>query len=262
LPASPGSPIINGAENNVLTAKDSEEMDIEGTYTLQATPEVVWVQLMDLETLRRTIPGIEGLERLGEDTYTFTLHIKHAPLRGSYAGHAVAAKLEYPFSYQMRAEGEGIPGKFLAEWITMLKALDENTVIAYQGSLHFSRANALLPSPLIKGTIKVLIQQFFTALADHLRSASYSYPATPEDTVTQLEVSHIHNGRLASSTVPVQPTFPHAIVRQLGLGDNDPLLEQQWVNRLRRIGFVAVLLLLVWVGTRLPGNLARLFADN
>ncbi|HEX6108694.1 MAG TPA: carbon monoxide dehydrogenase subunit G [Ktedonobacteraceae bacterium] len=227
-------------------------MDIEGTYTLQAIPEVVWVQLMDLQTLRRTIPGIEGLEPLGEDTYAFTLHIKQAPLRGSYAGHAIAAELEYPFSYQMRAEGEGIPGKFHAEWIITLTAHDENTVVAYRGSLHFSRANALIPSPLIKGTIKVLIQQFFTALADHLRSTSYSYSASQEDTVTQLEVSQIHNGRLASSTFPDKPTFLHTIVRQLGLGDNNPLLEQQWVNRLRRIGIVSVLLLLVWVGTRLP----------
>src|SRR5712692_9971686 len=143
-------------------------MDIDGTYTLQATPEVVWVHLMDLQTLRRTIPGIEGLERTGEDTYAFTLHIKHAPLRGSYSGSAVATKQEYPYSYHMKAEGEGIPGTFHAEWNITLMAQDENTVVTYQGSLQFSRTNALLPSPLVKGAIKVLIQQFFTSVADHL----------------------------------------------------------------------------------------------
>ena len=62
---------------------------------------------------------------------------------------------------------------FDAEWTITLTALDENTVVAYQRILHFSRANAQLPSPLVKGIIKVLIQQFFTAIADHLRSASY-----------------------------------------------------------------------------------------
>jgi carbon monoxide dehydrogenase subunit G len=227
-------------------------MDIEGTYTLQASPEVVWKLLKDLQTLQRTIPGIERLECTGEDTYAFTLHIKHAPMRGSYSGHAVAAKLEFPYSYHMRAEGEGIPGTFHAEWNIILTAHDENTVVAYQGSLHFSKANALLPSPIVKGTIKVLIQQFFTAVADHLRSASYSYPDAAEVSVTQLEVSQIHNGRRAVSTFRDKPTFLHTIVRQLGLGDNDPLLEQQWVNRLRRIGIVSILLFLVWVGTRLP----------
>jgi carbon monoxide dehydrogenase subunit G len=229
-------------------------MDIEGTYTLQASPEVVWIHLIDLQTLQRTIPGIERLERLGEDAYTFTLYVKHAPLRGSFSGHAVVTELEYPFSYQMRAEGEGIPGKFHAEWTITLTAHDKNTVVAYQSSLHFSKANALLPNSLIKGTIKVLIQHFFTALADHLRSTNYSYLATSEDTVTQLEISQKHNGHRTASTFPEQPIFLYTIVRQLGLGDKDPLIEQQWVNRLRRIGIVSMLLLLVWVGTRLPGK--------
>jgi uncharacterized protein len=227
-------------------------MDIDGTYTLQASPEVVWALLMDIQTLQRTIEEIERLERTGEDIYTFTLHIKHAPLRGSYSGNAVATKLEYPYSYHMRAEGEGTPGSFHAEWNITLTAQDENTVVAYQGSLQFSRTNALLPSPLVKGTIKVLIQQFFTSVADHLRSLSYTSQSASEVNVTQLEVPHIDNGRIAISTFPDKPSFLHTIVRQLGLGDNDPLLEQQWVNRLRRIGIVSMLLFLVWVGTRLP----------
>jgi carbon monoxide dehydrogenase subunit G len=239
-------------KNIILTTKDSQDMDIEGTHTLEASPEVVWIHLMDLQTLQRTIPGIERLERSGEDSYAFTLHVKHAPLRGSFSGHAAYTELDYPFSYQMRAEGEGIPGKFHAEWSITLTAHDENTVVAYQSSLHFSKAKTLLPNPLIKGTIKVLIQQFFTALADHLRYTSYSSIATSEEIMTHLEVSQLYEGHRTDSTFPEQPIFLYAIVRQLGLGDKDPLLEQQWVNRLRRIGIVSMLLLLVWVGTRLP----------
>jgi uncharacterized protein len=227
-------------------------MDIEGTYTLQAAPEEVWTCLMDIQTLRRTIPGIEQLERLGENTYAFTMQIKQAPLRGSYSGHAVAAELEYPLSYHMRVEGEGIPGKFHAEWSIALKAHDENTVVAYQGTLHLVKAGALLPVPLVKGTIKVLIQQFFTALSDHLRTTSYTYLAMSEDTGAQSEFTQLYNGRNNVSTSPDQPTILHSIVRQLRLGGNDPLLEEQWVIRLRRIGVVSVLLLLIWVGTRLP----------
>jgi hypothetical protein len=152
----------------------------------------------------------------------------------------------------MRAEGEGIPGKFHAEWTITLTAHDEDTVVAYQSSIHFSKAKTLLPNPLIKGIIKVLIQQFFTALADHLRSTSYSSIATSEEIMTQLEVSQLYNGHRTASTFPNQSLFLRTIVRQLGLGDKDPLLEQQWVHRLRRIGLASVLLLLVWVGTRLP----------
>jgi uncharacterized protein len=227
-------------------------MDIDGTYTLQAPPEVVWNLLMDLRTLQRTIQGMERLERTGEDTYAFTLHIKHAPLRGSYSGTAVTTKMEYPYSYHMRAKGEGIPGTFHAEWDITLTPNDEYTVVAYQGTLLFSIANVQLPSPLVKGTVKVLIQQFFTAVADHLRSASYSYQNASEAHATQLEVSQIHNRHMEFLTAHDKPSFVLSIVRQLGLGESDPFLEQRWVNRLRRIGFVSMLLFLVWVGTRLP----------
>ncbi len=227
-------------------------MDIDGTYTLQAPPEVVWRLLMDQDMLQQTIQGMERLEQTGEDTYAFTLHIKHAPLRGAYSGNAVVSKLEYPYSYYMETEGEGVPGIFRAEWNITLTALDENTVVAYQGSLHFSRSKAQLPSSLIKGIVKVLIQQFFTSISDHLRSNSYEYEHDAEAHITQVEVSHMQNGRMETSSFPDKPSFLHLVVRQLGLGDNDPFLEQQWVNRLRRIGLVSMLLFFVWVGTRLP----------
>jgi carbon monoxide dehydrogenase subunit G len=232
-------------------------MDIEGTYTLQATPEEVWACLMDIQTLQRTIPGIEQLARLGENSYAFTMHIKHAPLRGSYSGNAITTDLEYTLSYYLNVDGEGTPGKFHAEWSITLRALDVNTVIAYQGTLRLTKAGAPLPAQLVKGTIKVLIQQFFTALADYLRTRRYSNLAPFENTPIQLDLPQFYNGRDDALIPQDQPAILYAIVRQLRLGGKDPLLEEQWVIRLRRIGIVSVLLLLVWIGTRLPGKIGE-----
>lgn len=231
-------------------------MNIEGTYTLQAAPEEVWAGLMDLQTLRYTIPGIGRLERHEGDIYAFTMHVKHAPLRGSYSGQAVVIEQEYPLSYRMTVEGEGQPGKFHGEWGIELRPHNENTVVAYKSTVHLTKAAALLPVPLVKGAIKVLIQQFFTALAEHLRTVSRSYLVTPEDIHAPAEFKQIHNDRITISSSPHHPTLLLTIVRQLGLGGNDPRLEEQWVIRLRRVGFASMLLLLVWVGTRLPGKLA------
>ncbi len=160
-------------------------MDIEGTYTLQAAPEEVWACLMDQQTLRRTIPGIEQLEMSGEDSYAFTIHFKHAPLRGSYSGHAIAVEQDYPLSFRMTVEGEGHPARVHGEWFIELRAYNENTVVAYKGTLHLAKPGALLPVPLVKGTIKALIQQFFAVLAEHLRTVSSSYLVTSEQTIRQ-----------------------------------------------------------------------------
>jgi carbon monoxide dehydrogenase subunit G len=225
-------------------------MDIDGTYTLQAPPEMVWNLLMDIQTLQHAIQGMERLERTGEDTYAFALHIKLSPLRGSYSGVAVATKMNYPYMYHMKAEGEGAPGTFHAEWDITLTPLDENTVIGYQGTLEFS--NAQLPSSLVKGTTKVLIQQFFTTIADLLHTTNNLYQGDSEVLASQLADTYVHEGHRNYPASQEKPSLLLSIVQQLGLGDKEPDLEQQWVNRLRRIGFISMLLFFVWVGTRLP----------
>ncbi len=225
-------------------------MDIDGTYTLQAPPEVVWNLFMDLQMLQRAIQGMERLERTGEDTYTFSLHIKLSPLRGSYEGVAAVMKMDYPYMYHMKAEGEGAAGRFQAEWDITLTPLDENTVIGYRGRLEFS--NTRLPNSLVKGTIKVLIQQFFTSIADLLHTADYAYQNNSEVYRAQSD-----DGYRNYQAFQEKSSLLITMVRWLGLGDRDPVLEQQWVNRLRRAGFVSMLLFFVWVGTRLPRRARR-----
>ncbi len=230
-------------------------MDIDGTYTLQAPPEVVWNLLMDLQTLQDAIHGMERLERTGEDTYAFALQIKLSPLRGLYSGVAVATKMNYPYMYHMKAEGEGAPGTFQAEWDITLTPLDENTVNEYQGTLEFS--NTQLPKSLVKGTTKVLIQQFFTTIADLLRTTEYVFQDDSEVLASQAADTYAHEGYRNYPASQEKPSLLLRIVQQFGLGDRDPGLEQQWVNRLRRAGFVSMLLFFVWVGTRLPRRARR-----
>ena len=243
-------------------------MDIQGTYTLQAAPEEVWQCLMDRQALRHNVPGLERLETVGEtaggQTYAFTLHIRHAPLRGTYTGQAVVDELRYPTSYRMTLEGEGQQSNFQGIWEIHLSTHNNNTVIAYTGTLHAGKVGAFLPTPLVKGTIKVLIQQFFTSLAEQLRatgrdkSSPYEYDTTAEEQDEASLSPALSNGRTSVESSS-RPTRLHMLVHQLGLGDNDPLLEDQWVTRLKRFGTFSALLLLVWIGMRLP---RRLFSQH
>lgn len=240
-------------------------MDIEGTYTLQAPPEEVWQCLMDQQALRHNVPGLERLETVGEtagkQTYTFTLHIKHAPLRGTYSGQVVIDELRYPSSYRMTLEGEGQQSNPQGIWEIHLSTHNDNTVVAYSGTLNPGKIGAFLPPSLVKGTIKILIQQFFTSLAEQLRAAGrdksspYEHDATAQEEDRATMSPALSNGRMPIESYSHAPTRLHMLVHQLGLGDNDPLLEEQWVVRLKRIGAFSALLLLVWIGTRLPRRL-------
>jgi uncharacterized protein len=229
-------------------------MEIEGTYTLQASPAEVWNGLMDQRTLEHTIPGIQRLEAHGDHTYSFGILIKQPPLKGQYTGLVRVIEQEYPSTYRFTLEGEGQQSRIHGEWTVNLSELNENTVVAYKGTLHFGKISTLLPIPLIRGTIKVLIQQFFTALADQLRTTHPTYGEMAE-IIGEAVIEDLQNQDAIVIAAADRPTPLHIVVQQLGLGKGDPLLEEQWVTRLRRMSMFAALLLLVWLGTRLPGRL-------
>jgi hypothetical protein len=110
--------------------------------------------------------------------------------------------------------------------------------------VQFERGNVLIALPLVKGTLRVLLQHFFTTLTDQLRTrrgdlADLSALAEPIDE------------RLPAHQQEVQTPL-YRLVRLLRLGHRNPEREELWVRRLRQAGIVTALLLLVWIGTRLP----------
>lgn len=234
-------------------------MNIEGTYTLQAAPEDVWQCLMKHEMLLRTVPGVERLEQVGEDSYQISVRIKHAPLIGVYHGRVAVVDQIYPCSYRLIVEGEGRQSRISASGSIDLNGRDGNTVIAYKGTLTTGKMGTLLPPPVVKGAAKLFIQQYFSALSDELRRSrrvqagtregqSLSVTQQPDEEIVISSPAAAHAG-LATS---ISRSIAGAIVAVLKPGSADPGEQELWARRVRRIGFIAVLLLLVWIGTRLP----------
>jgi carbon monoxide dehydrogenase subunit G len=226
-------------------------MIIEGTYTLQAVPEDVWHYLMDEQVLRRIIPGLEQLERPGEKQLSIALHINQRPLLGTIHGKVTVIEEQYPSYYAMRFEGAGEQTSLSGEGTVHLSGQGENTVVAYKSILNLGKTGSPLPSALVKGLAKHMIQQFFTALADMLHTIRSS-PAEVTEYAHMQIVDEQLAGQSDGLSYDAQPTFLHTLVHRSGLGDGDPLLEELWVNRVKRYSMLLGLLFLVWIGTRLP----------
>ncbi len=245
-------------------------MDIEGTYTLQAPVEEVWQCLKDVQALRHAMPGLERLVSTGQHAYAFTLRMKQAPMRGVYQGKVAVDSASYPdplTSYRFSIEGDAQHNPFQGIWHIRLSQQHDNTIVAYSGTLNPGKMSALLPPPLVKGAAKILIQQFFTNLAEQLRTTPDPLNLSPGH-----DASEAHPYRVGAGLVPALDTHPvpaledsppsapartlmRRLVRLIGLGHHDADREEQWVTRLKRFGVFSVLLLLVWVGTRLPRRL-------
>lgn len=239
-------------------------MDIEGTYTLQASQEDVWHCLMDAQALRRAIPGVERLEVLGEYKHGITLDIRQSPLMGAYRGQVTVTERHYPTGYSIVFEGEGRQSTMSGHGVVQLHTLGENTIVSYKGTVNPGKLATLLPSPVVKGATKLLIQQFFLALADQLRvmqpvsvveAGSGRSNEDGNRLVAQFGRSNEDGSHAEAETLVAPPTFVHRIVRLLGIGEGDIEQELLWAQRVRRYGIIAGLLFLVWVGTRLPRRL-------
>lgn len=237
-------------------------MNIEGTYTLQAPPENVWQALMDQQVLLRAVPGIEKLEQISEDTYEIAMHIQHSPLRGSYNGHITISEQQYPYHYRINIEGEGRQATIHGSGSIHLNGHDQTTIIAYKGTLASNKPDPLFSPIVVKGAAKLLIQQFFSTLAGQLRTYSTEEIALtvsaeePEDaTIIRRPTGNIVV--LPATTTPEiieKVTFTRTLVRLFGLGAGDPAQEARWEMRIHRASIISGLLLLIWIGTRLPGK--------
>ncbi len=241
-------------------------MDIEGTYTLQAPQEDVWHCLMDAQALRRAIPGVERLEVLDEYKHGITLDIRQSPLMGAYRGQVTVLERHYPSDYRIAFEGEGRQSTISGQGVVQLNTHGENTIVSYKGTINLGKLATLLPVPVVKGATKLLIQQFFLALADRLRvihpvsmieagSGDSRIGKSATNLVSQTNGYNSEDSRAEAATLVAPTTFILRVMRRLGIGEGDLEQELLWVQRVRRYGVIAGLLFLVWVGTRLPRRL-------
>ncbi|HEV2655896.1 MAG TPA: SRPBCC domain-containing protein, partial [Ktedonobacteraceae bacterium] len=143
-------------------------MNIEGTYTFQARSEAIRERLADQETLRRVIPGLEHLERVGEDRYEVAIHIRYAPLAGSYRGYITISKSDDDYRFVIESNGE--TDTFSGSGSIQLRANGDNTMLIYKCTLAIHRRGTQLSPAVTRGAAKFLIQQFFSTLANQLHT--------------------------------------------------------------------------------------------
>ncbi len=235
-------------------------MNIEGTYTLQAPPQAVWQCLKDKELLLRTFPGLVRFEPAGDDAYEIALQVKSLPLNGTYYGLAHVTENLQPHYYHVMitTTGDDTQNMLSGNGGIHIKEHNGNTIITYKGSITLSKRGLRVSPAVVKGAAKLLLQQFFTVLAEQLR-LQYSPQIVATEELAGATVIRQSGGDIvllprvtADEAQEERAPIFRTIVRFLGLGGGDPEEEDRWIRRIRRIGIISGLLMLVWIGTRLP----------
>jgi carbon monoxide dehydrogenase subunit G len=139
-------------------------MKINGTATVAAPAERVWVALRDPAVLVRTIPGCQRLETIDADTYDMTIVAGVASIKGTYVGRVALREPDPPWSFVLRAQGQGAPGTVDATVLIRLSENDGGTTVAYDADTIVGGMIGGVGQRMLGAAAKRTAAEFFTAV--------------------------------------------------------------------------------------------------
>lgn len=137
-------------------------MKLGGKQLIRAPKQQVWDALMNPDFLKRSIPGCESVELIGENQYQATVVAAVGPVKAKFTGKILMSDLDSPNSYRVTFVGEGgLAGA--AEGLAGVKLVDEgsDTALIYEVEAKVSGKIAQIGSRLIDATANKLAGQFF-----------------------------------------------------------------------------------------------------
>jgi len=139
-------------------------MKVEGTYTFNAPRDVVWESMLDPEVLTNSLPGVQQLEKTGENDYKAAMKIRIGPVQGLYTGTVSLSDLEPPKQCQLHVDGRGAPGFVKGDGHLRLESEGDTTVMHYSGDAQVGGRLASVGQRLMESSTQALISQSLESL--------------------------------------------------------------------------------------------------
>jgi 2-furoyl-CoA dehydrogenase large subunit len=144
----------------------------QGEVRIDARRETVWDILLDPETLRRIVPGCHRVEKLAETHFRAEVTLGVGPVKGRYEVDMILADLVPPASASLSGSAKGALGSGNGQGEISLEDLGESrTLLRYSYEASVGGKVAAVGGRMLDGAARVVIGQFFRALAAHTGAA-------------------------------------------------------------------------------------------
>ncbi|HYG60872.1 MAG TPA: carbon monoxide dehydrogenase subunit G [Symbiobacteriaceae bacterium] len=140
-------------------------MQLQGTQVIAAPVPAVWAALNDPAVLQACTPGCKQLTATGEDSFAAVLELGIAAIKGQYKGSLQIAEKQAPVAYRLMIRGEGGPGFVSSSLLISLAEHEQGTLLTYEGTADVGGTIARVGQRVLGGVAKLLMGQFFSALA-------------------------------------------------------------------------------------------------
>ena len=139
-------------------------MDLQGTYQFHEPADVLWSRLIDPRVVGSCLPGCEGLEPIGNDTYRVKLTISVSAISGSYEGTVTITDKKPPSSYKLLVEGRGRSGFVKGEAFLALAQEEDTTIVTVHGDAEVGGLSARVGQRMLGSVSKMMMDRFFNCL--------------------------------------------------------------------------------------------------
>jgi 2-furoyl-CoA dehydrogenase large subunit len=145
----------------------------EGKACVGVTPQDVWAVLLDPDILATIIPGANRVERTSNTSFRVDVTLGIGPVKGRYLAQVTLSDLDPPRAVTLNGRIEGNLGfGGGAGRITLTPDGSNGTALAYSYEAFVGGKVASVGGRLLDGAAKVIIGQFFAALARRLGGAA------------------------------------------------------------------------------------------
>ena len=158
-PAPTPAPQSTGGSGRKLTG--------EGRAVVAADRQAVWDMVLDPATLEAIVPGAHGIEKVSDTSFKADVTLGVGPVKGRYKAEINLSDLDPPNALTLSGKAVGGLGTGQGAGRITLTDTPEGTEIAYVYEAEIGGKVASVGGRLLDGAAKVVIGEFFRALARH-----------------------------------------------------------------------------------------------
>ena len=223
-------------------------MELQGSVTIPATVERVWLALNDPDTLRRCIPGCEEVRQISPDEMHARVMLKLGPVRANFIGKVMLTDVRPLLGCTLNFEGSGGSAGFAkGSSVIQLATTENGTELTYTAQASVAGKLGQIGGRLMDASARQLANRFFEAFKQELTGAAHQ---AGQVSVLPSE----HNDRGTPGTSPDDARPAHFPIVSTSAGASARAHHEGWFDKekSRLLWFVAGVLATttgVWMGS-------------
>ncbi len=160
----PSRPEFRDMSASKPSTPGGKTLTAQGSVDLPATPEAIFVVLLDPTALAKVIPGCHALEAKAKDIYRADVTVGVGMIKARFEAEIGLSEIEAPRRLRLAGAGMSSLGSARGNGLVELTPIETGTRLTYDYEAQVSGKVAAVGGRMLEGAAKVVLRQLFESL--------------------------------------------------------------------------------------------------